>query len=275
MQSSPTTLQQIKKSTDYINKLTSSKPVIGIILGSGLGAFINEIEIEHEIPYEQIPNFPTSNIEGHRGSLIIGRYKNKTLLIMQGRVHFYEGYSMQEITYPVRVFKYLGIKKLFLSNAAGGMNPDLKIGDLMVINDHINMMLNPLIGSYEPKFGERFPDMSQPYDKSLIQQAFSVAKEIALPLKQGCYVGVAGPTYETPAEYKFFRAIGGDAVGMSTIPEVIVARQMGIKCFGISVITDLGIPGKIEQITHEMVQRNAGEAEPTMAILLKKMIENH
>ncbi len=274
MQPSQTILQQIRKSTGYINELTKLKPDIGIILGSGLGAFINEIEIEKEISYKQIPYFPTSSIDGHKGTLLFGRYKNKTLLIMHGRVHFYEGYSMQEITYPIRVFKYLGIKTLFLSNAAGGMNPDFEIGDLMVIKDHINIMPNPLIGPHKQQFGERFPDMSEPYDQTLIRQAFSYAEKLSIPLKQGCYIGVTGPTYETPAEYKFFKAIGGDAIGMSTIPEVIVARQMGIKCFGISVITDLGIPGKIEYLTHEIVQKAAGAAEPMMAKLLKALIEN-
>jgi len=268
-------LQQIRKSTDYINKLTDLKPVIGIILGSGLGAFTSEFEIEKEIPYDQNPHFPTTSIAGHKGVLLFGRYKNKTLLIMQGRVHFYEGYSMQEITYPIRVFRYLGIETLLLSNAAGGMNPDFEIGDLMVINDHINMMPNPLIGPHETQFGERFSDMSEPYDGTLIKQAFSFAEKLSISLKQGCYIGVTGPTYETPAEYKFFKTIGGDAVGMSTIPEVIVAHQMGIKCFGISVITDLGIPGKIEYLTHEIVQKTAREAEPKMAKLLKQMIENN
>jgi purine-nucleoside phosphorylase len=274
MPQSPTTLQQIKKSTDYINKITPLRPEIGIILGSGLGAFTNEIEIEKEIPYKQIPYFPTSGIKGHKGSLIFGRYRSKAILIMQGRVHFYEGYSMQEITYPIRVIKNMGVETLFLSNAAGGMNPKFNIGDLMVINDHINLMPNPLIGPHDSRFGVRFPDMSQVYDQTLIQMAFASAKNLSIALKQGCYVGVTGPTYETPAEYKFFRALGGDAVGMSTVPEVIVARQMSMKCLGISVITDLGVPGKIEHITHEMVQKAAGEAEPKMALLLKKIIES-
>ncbi len=266
-------LQQINESVHCINNLACVKPTIGIILGSGLGAFSDEIEIAKEIPCHQIPHFPETSTNGHKGALLIGHYKGKTLLIMQGRTHFYEGYTMQEITYAIRVFKYLGIETLFLSNAAGGMNPDFKIGDLMVITDHINTMPNPLIGSHVPEFGDRFPDMSEAYDKALIDQAFISAKNLSIPLKQGCYVAVTGPTYETPAEYKFFRLMGGDAVGMSTVPEVIVAHQMGIKCFALSVITDLGVPGKIEYLSHEMVQHAAAEAEPKMAMLLKHMIK--
>lgn len=273
MPTSSATLQKIKKSTNYINNLVDSRPTTGIILGSGLGAFADEIEIIKDIPYDQIPFFPKTSIEGHAGSLLFGHYRNIPLMIMNGRVHYYEGYSMQEITYPIRVFKYLGIETLLLSNAAGGMNPDFEIGDLMVIEDHINMMPNPLIGEHNPEFGERFPDMSKPYDRELIRIAFESGKKLSISLKQGCYVAVTGPTYETPAEYKFYRTLGGDAVGMSTVPEIIVAHQMGIKCFAVSVITDLGIPGKIEYLTHDMVKEAAEATEPRLAMLFKELIE--
>ncbi|MBA7521399.1 Purine nucleoside phosphorylase 1 [subsurface metagenome] len=266
-------LQQIKKSIAFINNLTDIKPTVAVILGSGLGAFTKDLETEIEIPFHQIPHFPETSVEGHKGALLFARHKGTPVLVMKGRVHFYEGYSMQEITYPVRVFKYLGIRSLLLSNAAGGMNPDFNIGDLMVITDHINMIPNPLVGKHTPEFGQRFPDMSQPYDQSLIDLAFSNAKKLSIQLKQGCYVSVTGPTFETPAEYRFFRVIGGDAVGMSTVPEVIVACQMEIRCFALSVITDLGVPGKIEYVTYKMVQQAAAEAEPRIASLFKSMIE--
>ncbi|MGD2034891.1 MAG: purine-nucleoside phosphorylase [Bacteroidales bacterium] len=265
-------LQKINESAAYIDKQSTLKPAIAIILGSGLSAFANEIEITKEVPFQNIPHFPQTSVDGHRGTLLFGLYRNIPLLILQGRVHYYEGYTMQEITWPVRVFKHLGISTLLLSNAAGGMNPDFETGDLMVITDHINMMPNPLIGKHEPAFGARFPDMTETYDRTLTELAFSSAKKLGLTIRKGCYVAVTGPTYETPAEYKYFRIIGGDAVGMSTIPEVIAAHQMGIKCFALSVITDLGVPGKIEFLTHEMVKQAAEAAEPRLAMLLKEMI---
>ncbi|MBN2522122.1 MAG: purine-nucleoside phosphorylase [Bacteroidales bacterium] len=265
-------LQKIKESVACISKQTTIKPQVAVVLGSGLGDFVHEVEVKLKIPYSQIPYFPVPGVDGHEGALLFAFHKQVPLVIMQGRAHFYEGYSMDEVTYPLRVFKYLGIDTLFLSNAAGGMNPDFKIGDLMVIADHINMMPNPLVGEHVPEFGSRFPDMSEAYNKKLIEQAFSSAKKLPVQLKKGCYIAVTGPTYETSAEYRFFRTIGGDAVGMSTVPEVIVAHQMGIKCFAMSVITDLGVPGKIEYLTHEKVKKAAQDAEPKLAMLLKDMI---
>jgi len=266
-------LQRIKESVACISKQTTIKPKVAVVLGSGLGNFVLEVDVKLKIPYSQIPYFPVPGVDGHEGALLFAFHKQVPLVIMQGRAHFYEGYSMDEVTYPLRVFKYLGIDTLFLSNAAGGMNPDFEIGDLMVIADHINMMPNPLVGKHMPEFGARFPDMSKAYDNQLIEQTFSSAKKLSIPLKKGCYIAVTGPTYETPAEYKYFRIIGGDAVGMSTVPEVIVAHQMGIKCFALSVITDLGVPGKIEYLTHDKVKEAAEAAEPKLAMLLKDMIQ--
>jgi purine-nucleoside phosphorylase len=265
-------LETIRESVAFIADLISIKPVTGIILGSGLGNLASDINIEAEIPYSTIPHFPVSSIEGHNSKLLIGFYKNIPLVIMQGRVHYYEGYSMHEITHPVRVLKYLGVSTLLLTNAAGGMNPDFSVGDLMVITDHIHLMPNPLIGKTDKEAGTRFPDMSETYDHNLVLLAESLANNMAIPIRKGVYVGVTGPTYETPAEYAFFRGLGGDAVGMSTSSEVIVARQMGMKCFAVSVITDLGVPGQIQFITHKKVQEEATAAEPLVAKLIKAMI---
>ena len=266
-------LRKIKESADLINNHFEFSSEIAIILGSGLSDFIREIECLKEISYKDIPHFPVSHVEGHHGSLVLARYNNTPLIIMNGRVHFYEGYTMEQITYPVRVLKYLGVNTLLLSNAAGGMNPDFIVGDLMLITDHIHLMPNPLIGHHIREFGERFPDMSQTYDFRLNKLVKETAMEQNLLLKEGIYIGVTGPTYETPAEYRYFRIIGGDAIGMSTTPEVIVAHQMGIKCMAISVITDLGIPGKIEKLTHKQVQKEANHAEPKLAKLIKGLID--
>lgn len=265
--------QKIKESADYIANCISVKPVTGIILGSGLGAFANEIEIIQELPYSSIPHFPVAGIPGHKGALLTGYFKRKPLIIMQGRVHYYEGYSMDQVTFPVRMMKLLGIENLLLSNAAGGINPTFKIGDLMVIRDHINLMPNPLIGKNDKKLGSRFPDMFQAYDLDLINHAVSVAQKSGIHLREGIYVGATGPSFETPAEYNFFRLIGGDAVGMSTVPEVIVGRHMNMRCLAISVITDLGVPGSIESITHNLVQKMAMKAEPQLAEIFKGVIE--
>lgn len=265
-------LQKIKRSAEYIHKIIESKPNKALILGSGLGGFIRDVEILHEIPYRSIPDFPQTTVEGHSGNLIHARIGDKEILIMQGRIHYYEGYSMEQLAYPVRVLKYLGVEYLFLSNASGGMNPEYNIGDLMIITDHINLMPNPLIGAHSAEFGARFPDMSQAYSKELINHALKLAASKKIQVHQGVYVATTGPTYETPAEYRYFRIIGGDAVGMSTVPEAIVANQMGMKCFAISVITDLGISGKIETITHEQVQLAASKAEPRMATIMKDLI---
>jgi purine-nucleoside phosphorylase len=264
--------KKIEDSVTCIAKYTSLKPTVGIILGSGLGAFSQELKIECKIPYSSIPHFALSSVEGHEGALLFGKINTVAVVVMQGRVHFYEGYSMDEITFPIRVLKLLGVNTLVISNAAGGMNPDFSIGDLMVISDHIHFMPNPLIGSHFSELGPRFPDMSQPYDQELSRLAFSIAEKNNLNLKKGIYVGVTGPTYETQAEYKLFRIMGGDAIGMSTTPEVIVARQMGIRCFALSVITDLGIPGKIEVLSHSMVTKAASDAEPQLAQLVRELI---
>ncbi|MCB2194263.1 MAG: purine-nucleoside phosphorylase [Bacteroidetes bacterium] len=265
-------LEKTKHTVSFIRSKFDFTPEVGIILGTGLGGLVKEIEIEHTLDYEEIPNFPVSTVEGHHGRLIFGELGGKKIVAMQGRFHFYEGYSMQEVTFPVRVLKYLGINNLLVSNASGGVNPDFEIGDLMIINDHINLIPNPLIGAHNNDFGARFPDMSEPYDKILIARAQEIAKRNHIKTQVGCYVSTTGPTFETPKEYQYFRIIGGDAVGMSTTPEVIVARQMGVPCFAISIITDLGVPGKIVEVTHEEVQKVAAKAETKMTLIMKELI---
>ncbi len=267
-------LQKIKESADFINNRFKQSAKTGIILGSGLSDFIREVEVIDELQFAEIPHFSESRVPGHRGNLVLARFNHIPLLIMNGRLHYYEGHSMEEVTYPLRVIKFLGLEYLLLSNAAGGMNPGFRVGDLMLIEDHIHLMPNPLVGEHIAKFGARFPDMREAYNHTLRNLAKQAAYDLKLDLKEGIYIGVTGPTYETPAEYKYFRIIGGDAIGMSTTPEVIVAHQMGIRCMAISVITDLGIPGKIEKLDHAMVQKAARKAEPRLAILLKSVIEN-
>jgi purine-nucleoside phosphorylase len=254
-------------------KTNGFTPETGIILGTGLGGLVNEIKADFVIPYETIPDFPLSTVEGHSGKLIFGNLNGKKVVAMQGRFHFYEGYSMQEVTFPVRVMKYLGISRLFVSNASGGVNPEFEIGDLMIQTDHINLFpAHPLIGRNDKRFGPRFPDMSDAYDKSLIGLADKVTASLGIKTVKGVYAGLTGPTFETPAEYRYVRAIGADAVGMSTVPEVIVARHMGIPCFAISVITDLGVPGKIVEVTHEEVQHVAAIAEKKLTRIIAEMI---
>ena len=265
-------LQNIKESANFITEKTNFNPEIGIILGTGLGGLVSEIEIEHSLPYNEIPNFPLSTVEGHSGRLILGILGGKKVVAMQGRFHFYEGYSMEKVTFPVRVMKFLGIKNLILSNASGGVNPDYEIGDLMILEDHICLIPNPLIGANLDELGSRFPDMSDPYCKDMIQIAQQIASENNLPIQKGVYVALTGPTLETPAEYKYMRIIGGDTVGMSTAPEVIVARHMGIPCFAMSVITDLGVPGKIQKVTHEEIQKVSEVAEPKLTLIIKQLI---
>ena len=268
-------LEKIKETTKFIQQRINQQPEVGIILGTGLGGLVKEIEILNQIKYTEIPNFPVSTVEGHHGNMIFGKLGGKNIIAMQGRFHFYEGYSMQEITLPVRVMKLLGIKYLFVSNASGGMNPDFEVGDLMIINDHINLFgTNPLIGNNIEEFGPRFPDMSEAYNHQLIQLALNCAKYLGIPVKQGVYAGVSGPTFETPAEYKYIRLIGADAVGMSTVPEIIIGRHMGLQCFAISVITDSGVPGHIVEITHQEVQDVASKAEPKLADIIKKMLQS-
>ena len=265
-------LKIIKETVSYISSRTEAKPEIGIILGTGLGGMVKEIEIETILKYEDIPNFPVSTVESHHGKLIFGTLGGKRIVAMQGRFHYYEGYSPQEITFPVRIMKYLGITHLFVSNASGGINPEQEIGDLMILDDHINLIPNPLIGRHEPEFGDRFPDMSETYDRGLLNRALEIGRENDFPVCQGCYVAVTGPTLETPKEYQYFRIIGGDAVGMSTVPEIIVAHQMGIPCFAISIITDLGVPGKIVKVTLDDVTDVASRAEPQMTFIMKELI---
>ncbi|MES2837038.1 MAG: purine-nucleoside phosphorylase [Bacteroidota bacterium] len=266
-------LQEIKSTAEFILNKTNFKPQIGIVLGTGLGGLVNEIEIEHTLPYEEIPNFPVSTVEGHSGKLILGKLGGKNVVAMQGRFHFYEGYDMKTVTFPIRVMKFLGIDTLFLSNASGGVNPDYKVGDLMILNDHINLFpTNPLIGKNVNELGPRFPDMSEAYDKKLIAKALEVGGKLNIKMHQGSYAGLTGPCFETPAEYRYIRRIGADAVGMSTVPEVIVARHMGIPCFAISIITDLGVEGIVETVSHEEVQKVAKAAEKLMTQVFKNMI---
>ncbi len=266
-------LEKINEAAACLKSHFSTQPRIGIILGTGLGGLVNEIQIEKSLPYESIPHFPVSTVEGHHGRLIIGTIHGVAVVAMQGRFHYYEGYDMKQVTFPVRVMKTAGIETLFVSNASGGLNPGFKVGDIMVINDHINMFgTNPLLGPNMKEFGPRFPDMSESYSKRLCKLAFEIAKDHNISLKQGVYVGTSGPTFETPAEYKMFRILGGDAVGMSTVPEVIVARHMGMECFGISIITDSGVPGEIVEVSHEEVQKVAAAAEPLMTKVIKELV---
>jgi len=265
-------LAAIKETTSFIREKTKLRPDTAIILGTGLGKIAGEVDIETAIPYEQIPNFPVSTVEGHDGKLIFGKYAGREVIVMSGRFHYYEGYTMEQVIFPVRVLKFLGIENLFISNAAGGMNPDFEVGDVMFINDHINLMPNPLIGRHIPEFGERFPDMSDVYNKQLIEKGLKFALKNELRAHQGCYVSVTGPTLETPKEYEYMRIIGGDAVGMSTVPEATAAHQMGINIFAVSVITDLGVPGKIEKLTHEMVQAAAEKVTPRLIKVIAALI---
>jgi len=265
-------LRAIKEAVSYIREKIPEPPDTAIILGTGLGKIVNHLQVEQLVDYESIPHFPVSTVEGHEGKLISGVLGNKRVLVMQGRFHFYEGYEMQEVIFPVRVMKFLGIKTLIVSNAAGGMNPEFEIGDIMLINDHICLMPNPLIGKHHTEFGARFPDMSETYDPELIQKARELSVKLQIPIREGCYVGVSGPTLETPKEYEYMRIIGGDAVGMSTVPEVIAAHQMGIRVFAVSVITDLGVPGKIQKLTHHDVIVAAEKTAPKLTELIINLV---
>jgi purine-nucleoside phosphorylase len=248
-------------------------PDTAVILGSGLGRLVEELTDTYTIDYKEIPNFPVSTVEGHSGRLIFGRLGNKDIMAMQGRFHYYEGYSMKEVTFPVRVMRELGIKTLFVSNAAGGTNPSFEIGDLMIITDHINFFPEHPLRGKNINYGPRFPDMSEAYDRALIARAKEIAKEQGITVREGIYIGTQGPTYETPAEYRMFARWGADAVGMSTVPEVIVANHCGMKVFGMSVITDLGVEGKIVEVSHEDVQRAADAAQPRMTAIMREMIQ--
>ncbi|HPD59038.1 MAG TPA: purine-nucleoside phosphorylase [Paludibacteraceae bacterium] len=267
-------LEKIQETADFLLAKMPIRPKTGIILGTGLGNLVTQMDIEMEIPYETIPNFPVSTVEGHKGKLILGKLGGVEVLAMQGRFHFYEGYDMKAVTFPVRVMRALGIKNLLVSNAAGGMHPDFEIGDLMIITDHINLFPeHPLRGKNFEELGPRFPDMSEAYCKDFIVKAKQIAERNHIKVVEGVYVGTSGPTFETPAEYRYFRAIGGDAVGMSTVPEVIVANHAGMKCFGISIITDLGVPGKIVEVSHEEVQKIGDSVQPLMTLIMKELVK--
>jgi purine-nucleoside phosphorylase len=266
-------LTQFKQSVEFIKSRTSVEPTIGIILGTGLGGLVKEINVIDEIPYQDIPNFPVSTVESHSGKLIFGELGGKKVVAMQGRFHYYEGYNMQQVTFPVRVMKLLGIQRLFVSNASGGVNPDFEVGEIMIQNDHINLFpAHPLIGKNFDELGPRFPDMSEPYDPEMIGLAQKIAAENNIKVSVGTYAGLTGPTLETPAEYKYVRVIGADAVGMSTVPEVIVARHMEIPCFAISIITDLGVPGKIHKVSLQDVIDVANRQEPKMTLIMRELI---
>lgn len=269
-----TYLEKIQETAEYIRAEVGELPEIGVILGTGLGELVNHIEIKKELDYHVIPNMPVSTVEGHSGKLIFGMLGHKYIVAMQGRFHYYEGYNMKEVTFPVRVMRQLGVNTLFVSNAAGGMNKEFRVGDVMVICDHINLFPeNPLRGKNYEELGPRFPAMTEAYDHSLIDMADAIAAEDNIRLMHGVYVGTPGPTFETPAEYEYFRIIGGDAVGMSTVPEVIVANHAGMKVFGVSVITDLGGKDIREVPTHEEVQKAAVKAQPVMTHIIAKMLE--
>lgn len=269
-------LEKIKETAEYIRSQMTTQPHIGIILGTGLGNLATQITDRLEIPYKSIPNFPISTVEGHSGKLIIGKLGGVDVMAMQGRFHYYEGYNMKEVTFPVRVMHAVGIDTLFVSNASGGVNPDFEIGDLMIITDHINVFPeHPLRGKNYNELGPRFPDMSEAYDKQLIAKAKQIASENNIRVVEGVYVGTQGPTFETPAEYRYFRAIGGDAVGMSTVPEVIVANHAGMRVFGMSIITDLGVPGKIVEVSHEEVQEIGNKAQPLMTLIMTRLIQQN
>ena len=265
-------LEEIKKTAAWIKAQTHDfAPEVGIILGTGLGDFADRIETEYALDYKSIPGFPVSTVEGHKGRLIFGRVEGHKVVAMQGRFHYYEGYGMQQVTFPVRVMQQLGIKYLFVSNASGGINTSFRVGDLMVITDHINLMPNPLIGPNMAELGPRFPDMHNCYDRELIARATRIAEEEGIKLQYGVYVGGTGPTFETQAEYRYFKAIGGDAAGMSTVPEVIVARHMSIPVFGVSVITNCGLSDEVGD--HEDVQRQGKKAGVRMQRLIERMIK--
>ena len=266
----------VQETVSFIKEKTNFIPEYGVILGSGLGSFTDDIQIEFTLPYGEIPNFPVSTVQGHKGALVFGTIGNKKVVAMQGRFHFYEGYSMQEVTFPVRVMKFLGVEKLIVSNASGGVNPIYKVGDIIIIKDHINMMPeHPLRGKNEDRFGPRFVNMSEPYSKNMISKAKELAQKLNIEVKEGIYLGLQGPTFETLSEYRMVKKLGADCVGMSTVPEVIVARHMDLECFGLSIITDMGDEDNIESVSHDEVLEAAKKAEPKVRSLIKELILNY
>lgn len=266
-------ISRLNETVTYIRSKYTDIPETGIVLGSGLGNFLKEIKIECSIPYREIPHFPVSTVEGHEGRLIFGEMNGRKIVAMAGRFHFYEGYSAAEVVLPIRVMKLLGIRRLLLSNAAGGVNTDFRVGDLMVITDHISMaIVNPLIGKNDDQLGPRFPNMTEPYSREIIDKAMAIGKKLNLPMKQGVYFGVTGPTFETPAEYRMIRLLGADAVGMSTVQECIVAVHMGLPVFAVSVITDMGLGEQEAPISHEEVLEAAKQAEPKLTALFRELV---
>jgi purine-nucleoside phosphorylase len=269
------TFQKLQEATSFLKPFAKNNPIIAVVLGSGLGNFTKELTVEKEIDYEEIPHFPVSTVEGHHGRLIFGSIAGKPIIAMAGRFHFYEGYSPDEVVFPIRVLKMLGIQTLLISNAAGGVDPQLKVGDLMIITDHISMAIkNPLLGKNDDRLGPRFPDMSEPYKRTLIAKAKEIAKQNNIEIKEGVYFGVTGPTFETRAEYKMIHALGGDAVGMSTVQEVIAAAHIGLDVFAMSVITDIGIREEDNIITHQEVLEAAHRAEPLFSTIFRELIKS-
>jgi purine-nucleoside phosphorylase len=267
---------KVQETVQFLKEKTNYTPEYGIILGSGLGTFTQDIDIEFTIPYSEIPNFPVSTVQGHKGALVFGKIGSKSVVAMQGRFHFYEGYDMKTVTFPVRVMKYLGVQKLIVSNASGGVNPTYKVGDVVVIKDHINLFPDhPLRGTNEERFGPRFVNMSEPYSRTMMQKAKEIALKNSIELKDGIYLGLQGPTFETLAEYKMVKILGADCVGMSTVPEVIVARHMEVDCLGISVITDMGDEENIDEVNHDEVLEAARKAEPNVRKLIREFILNY
>ncbi len=270
------TYEQVEETVKAIKEKVNFTPDYAVILGSGLGGFTDDIIIEKTIPYTEIPNFPVSTVQGHKGALVFGSIGDKKVMAMQGRFHFYEGYSMQEVTFPVRVMKLLGINKVIVSNASGGVNPSYKVGSIVIIKDHINMFPeHPLHGKNDERFGPRFVNMSQPYSLAMIAKAKELAKQLNIEVHDGIYLGLQGPTFETLAEYKMVKIVGADCVGMSTVPEVIVARHMDMEVFGLSVITDMGDEENIDEVNHEEVLKAAEKAEPFVRQLIGELIQKY
>lgn len=266
-------IAKIKETASFLKGQTTLHPRIAIVLGSGLGGLVDYLKIAKEIPYKDIPNFPVSTVQGHKGSLIFGTLNNVEVVVQSGRFHYYEGYDMKTVTFPIRVYKELGIEVVVLSNAAGGMNPSFKIGDIMLIRDHLNLFgNNPLLGPNFDELGPRFLDMSEAYSNRIRNIAHATAKQHGIHLQEGVYVGVTGPCFETPAEYRMFHILGGDAVGMSTVPETIVARHGGMEVVAFSVITDLGVVGVVEKASHEEVLKEANAAGPRMVKIVYEMM---
>jgi purine-nucleoside phosphorylase len=267
---------KVQETVGFIKDKNDFNPEYGVILGSGLGSFTDDMDVDFTLSYNEIPNFPVSTVQGHKGALVFGTIGDKKVVAMQGRFHFYEGYSMEEVTFPVRVMKYLGVSKLIVSNASGGVNPNYKVGDIVIIKDHINFAPeHPLHGKNDERFGPRFVNMSAPYSRKMISKAKELALELDIKVQDGVYFGLQGPTFETLAEYKMVKILGADCVGMSTVPEVIVARHMDVETFGVSIITDMGNEESIDTISHDEVLEAAQNAEPKVRSLIKSIILNY